>query len=250
MSSFTTKTRHSLATTAKELGLEKTASRAYRTISPLARRNHRDDVNLSLLLAFTLNANSNCVDVGAHAGDILRQITRVAPEGKHLAIEPLPEQAAELVSRFPDVDVRQCALAAESGTAEFTHVETNPQLSGLRDRGFAGETTGTFEVKLERLDDLLDPELPISLIKVDVEGAELGVFEGALRTLENWHPTVVFEHGFGGSNFFGTTSDQVYDLLVDQVGLRIFDIDGGGPYSRAEFEALYNEPIWFFVAHR
>ena len=32
--------------------------------------------------------------------------------------------------------------------------------------------------------------------------------------------------------------------------MRIFDIDGVGPYSRAQFVQTYHLPIWNFVAHR
>jgi hypothetical protein len=32
--------------------------------------------------------------------------------------------------------------------------------------------------------------------------------------------------------------------------MRIFDIDGEGPYSRTQFVDVYYQPIWNFVAHR
>jgi hypothetical protein len=30
--------------------------------------------------------------------------------------------------------------------------------------------------------------------------------------------------------------------------MRIFDLDGDGPYSRGRFEATFTEPIWNFLA--
>lgn len=97
---------------------------------------------------------------------------------------------------------------------------------------------------------MLDPDTPVSLLKVDVEGGELGVFEGGLEMLRRDRPTIVFEHGTGGSDHFGVRSEDVYDLLTGEVGLRVFDIDGNGPFTSAEFAGLFEEPIWFFVAHR
>lgn len=43
-----------------------------------------------------LNPESNAIDVGAHKGEILRQIALNAPKGQHLAIEPIPSMAERL----------------------------------------------------------------------------------------------------------------------------------------------------------
>ncbi len=42
--------------------------------------------SLRLLIAYSLPHDANCIDVGAHDGDVLREILRVAPQGWH--IEP------------------------------------------------------------------------------------------------------------------------------------------------------------------
>jgi hypothetical protein len=81
-----------------------------------------------------------------------------------------------------------------------------------------------------------------------VEGAEREVFEGAIETLRRHRPVVWFEHGAGGADHYGTTPADVHALLVDEAGLRIFDSDGHGPYSRPEFEAVFTEPMFNFVA--
>ncbi|WP_210494958.1 FkbM family methyltransferase [Patulibacter sp. SYSU D01012] len=239
-----------VATVADRFGATPALRAAYRRVSPLARRNARDDAHLRLLLAHGLAHDANAVDVGAHGGDVLADLVRLAPAGHHVAFEPLPDQAAALRERFPGVDVHQAAVGAQAGAATFTRVVSNPQLSGLRDRGFAGEETEQLEVPVLRLDDVCDPDRPVSLLKIDVEGAELGVLEGGLELLHRDRPTVVFEHGVGGADHFGVTSEQVHDLLVGEVGLRIFDIDGEGPLSRQAFAARFRAPIWFFVAHR
>lgn len=247
--SLSGKTLSRAAAVSDRIGVGDQLRRVHRRVSPLARRNHQDDRHLRLLLAHSLAEDANCIDVGAHAGDVLADIVRYAPAGRHVAFEPLPTQAAALAERFTAVDVRNAAVSDEAGTARFTHVVSNPQLSGLRDRGFVGEASETIEVAVERIDDVVDPERPVSLVKIDVEGAELGVLRGGIELLRRDRPTVVFEHGIGGSDHFGTTSGDVHDLLVGEVGLRIFDIDGGGPFTRDEFEALFREPIWSFVAH-
>lgn len=43
---------------------------------------------------------------------------------------------------------------------------------------------------------------------------------------------------------YGTAPGNVHDALA-AAGLRVFDLDGGGPYTRAEFERLTaHEPYW------
>ena len=74
-----------------------------------------------------------------------------------------------------------------------------------------------------------------ALIKIDVEGAELQVLEGAKRTITQHKPTVIFEHGASTAAYYGTLPSAIFKLLSD-AGLRIFDIDGNGPYPLEDFE--------------
>ena len=74
------------------------------------------------------------------------------------------------------------------------------------------------------------------------------VLRGAMRTLRRHRPAIVFEHGVGASERYGTTPGDIHGLLVEDLGMRIFDLDGAGPYDRAAFEAVFGEPIWNFLA--
>jgi FkbM family methyltransferase len=217
---------------------------------PPRRRELRDDHGLHVVLASVLRADSNAVDVGANEGDVLESIVSLAPNGRHTAFEPIPELHESLVARFPDVDVRRAAVSDSAGSAEFTQVLDAPAYSGLRQRDDLPPDAQRVErvaVRTERLDDVLADGPPPTLIKIDVEGAELGVMQGAIDTLERYRPHVVFEHGAGGADLYGTRPTQVFDLL-EGVGLRIFDLEGSGPYSREQFEDTFTEPIWNFLA--
>jgi FkbM family methyltransferase len=229
------------------LGTTDRLKAAHRMVNPVARRDHRDNEALRLLMTFRLRPDDSCLDIGAHRGGVLSDIVRLAPQGRHIAYEPLPALAAELATAFPQVDVRNAAVGAQPGEVSFSHVIADPMLSSLHDRGHSEAELERITVRLDQLDASLPEDFAPALIKVDVEGAELGVFQGAVETIKRHRPIIVFEHGIGGADLFGTTPGDVYDLLAGDCNLRIFDMDGTA-YDRAAFDAVFTEPIWNFVA--
>jgi FkbM family methyltransferase len=217
--------------------------------NPYYDRIARDDRAILLILDMVLQEDSNCIDVGAHAGAVLSAMLRLAPRGQHMAWEPLPHLASRLQTQFPSVDVRCAALSDHGGEEEFVFVTTNPGQSGLRQRAHdQPEEIERIRVTVESLDDTIPAGYVPALIKIDVEGAEGEVLRGAKKTIVNHRPVVVFEHGVGGADRYGTTSDELFQLFVEEAGMRIFDMDGVGPYSRSEFSAAFEAPMWNWVA--
>jgi FkbM family methyltransferase len=215
-----------------------------------ARRMLRDEHAMRVVLATALRHGGNAIDVGANQGDTLEMILAVAPNGRHIAYEPIPRLAQELAARYPQVDVRNAACSDEAGSADFTHVLGAPAMSGLRQREDLPAHAAEVEritVRLDKLDDALPDGYVPSLVKIDVEGAELLVLRGAAETLARHRPFVIFEHGIGGADLYGSQPGELFDLLAD-CGLRIFDLEGDGPYTRDGFEAVFGEPIWNFLA--
>lgn len=225
--------------------------RAARLVEPRAtRRDRRDNDALRLLIAAVLPRDGSAIDIGANEGRVLEDIVRVAPDGRHIAYEPIPELHEALSARFPAVDVRRAALSTEAGEAEFTHVKSRPGYSGLRERDYPGrEQLEKIQVRIERLDDVLPEGFVPTFVKIDVEGAEGQVLAGALETITRHRPTIAFEHGKGAASAYGTTPTEIHGLLVEQAGLRIFDMDGTGPYSRDQFEQAFElGSFWNFFA--
>ena len=242
--------RASAARMGRQQQAQELAGKLREVFDPAQRRELRDEHALNIVLCAVLREDSNAIDVGANQGAVLEEILRVAPQGQHMAFEPIPDLNEALVKRFPGVEVRQVALSDSSGTAEFSHVQDAPAYSGLRERSDLPEGVGgvrQLQVRTERLDEALPEDYVPTLLKIDVEGAELGVLQGAAETLERHRPFILFEHGAGGADLYGAHPNQVFDLL-DAVGMRIFDLDGSGPYSRERFEQTFTEPIWNFLA--
>jgi FkbM family methyltransferase len=191
-------------------------------------------------LARVLSDDSDCLDVGAHEGSVLGEIVRLAPRGRHVAWEPLPAFARRLAERFPSVEVRAAALGDRAGTRDFAHVVGDPGWSGFVARPTPRPgPVEWLEVPAERLDDALPPEVRPVLVKLDVEGAEAEVLRGGMETLRRHRPVLVFEHGLGSADFYGTRPETVHDLLAGELGYEVRGLAGDGPYERAEFARIF-----------
>ena len=209
------------------------------------RRDMSDFDSIRRLLAFGLGPADSGVDIGAHRGSVLAEMVRVAPQGRHIAFEPIPDLAAFLRAQFPDVEVRQAAAYREAGSSEFAHVQGVAEgWSGLKFRPIPGDeqhvqvTVEPLVVALEALDDVLAPDFAPKVIKIDVEGAELPVLQGALRTLSTHRPTVIFEHGSGSAELYDSGPAELFAFFA-ALSYRIWDLDGNGPYSAEAFERSF-----------
>lgn len=242
--------RDKLIDTATRLGIDNQLRSIRATLSPKYRHDRDEGMRLRLMLEASLTENSNCIDIGAYRGNVLAEILRVAPHGRHIAYEPLPHMYRYLVKRFPTVDVRLAAVSNEEGETSFTYVKNAPARSGFRERADGKQQQiEKLTVRTETLDTSLPEGYVPALIKIDVEGAERFVFEGAIKTIAKYKPMIIFEHGKGGADYYSTQPRQIYELLVNEAGLHIFDFEGNGPYTLERFEETYSlNKRWDFVA--
>jgi FkbM family methyltransferase len=137
-------------------------------------------------------------DIGANKGSFIFWLSRWVGHGRVVAFEPQPDLARRLAEAcraiaLDNVTVEAKAVYSHSGRQElFLPSGHQPGASLQRAAVEAGNFT-TLSVPLVSLDDYFDPDDPIALLKVDVEGAELGVFQGAERILRQHAPLLVFE---------------------------------------------------------
>jgi hypothetical protein len=59
------------------------------------------------------------------------------------------------------------------------------------------------------------PAVPVDVIKMDIEGAELGALRGAVRLIERCRPTVMFESAPGDPNGLGYTKEALWQFFND-----------------------------------
>ena len=219
-------------------------------------QNQRMDRLTYRIIRGHLQPGSNGMDVGCHKGEVLEWFLKFAPQGKHVGVEPIPQLFERLKAQFAGTGCTfyNCALAAETGETEFVYVPEAPAYSGLRERDYDGKNVHPqrIPVQMRRLDDLVPPGIPIDLLKIDVEGGELGVLQGAMETLRRHKPLVIFEHGKGASDRYGTTPAMIWDLFA-QVNMQLYTLSGylkkDEPLSLTGFEAEFEAGAnYYFVA--
>lgn len=217
--------------------------------SPDIEKSHEYDFLTRCLYKKVLKPDSNCVDVGAHLGLLLRAMLKYAPAGRHWAIEPIPQCADFLKRTFPRATVVQTALSDAVGTATFQYFSDRPAYSGLRAQPHVGDAQiEEIPVTLDTLDRVVG-DTPIDVVKIDVEGGEFHVLAGARELLERHRPLLVFEHGSGAIGPYGVTSADLYRLLSD-FGYRISVLPEWFENKQAlSLDAFTSTNEWMFVAH-
>lgn len=155
------------------------------------------------------------VDVGAHIGSVIADVARRCPTAKIIAIEAMPDKADRLRRTFPHVEVHSCALSDHSGEATFhVHTKQSGYSSLGRPSSHGGEVL-EIKVPLRKLDDILTGG-GIDFMKIDVEGAELGVLKGGERVIAENRPTVMFESGPPADDGLGFTKEGLWRWLAGQ----------------------------------
>jgi len=209
-----------------------------------------------VILKMVIHENSNCIDVGCHKGEILEQLIKYAPKGHHYAFEPLPDFYNQLKNNFKShVTIYPYALSDEGGNSTFQYVKNAPAYSGIKKRSYDIDNPEIEEISVEvkTLDELISTDVNIELIKIDVEGGELGVLKGARRILKNSKPFVVFECGLGASEYYGTTPKDIFNIF-DESDLRVstlksFIKNSGSMDSQTFSEVFQKKEEYYFIAH-
>ncbi len=221
-------------------------------------KNLKYDRLTTQIMAKVLTPESNCVDVGCHKGEMLELMLKFAPNGNHFAFEPIPFMFEALKTKFPqkNIHIFPAALSDRKGVTSFNFVKNAPAYSGIMKRKYDVKHPDIEEinVKLDLMENLIPSDQPIHFIKIDVEGAEFGVLKGAKNLLVKNKPFVVFEFGLGASDFYKTTPEMIYNLLVKDCGLRISNLNDwlndAAPLSLESFTKLYqNASEYYFLAH-
>lgn len=184
------------------------------------RARYRDQRAELAAIRKAIRADGIAVDVGANKGSYLYWLARWTPAGRAVAFEPQVELADYLrdvaeTLRLNNVIVETKGVADKPGHLEFFSPGGTVSPGASFSHRVADREKCTRELKeVVTLDSYFDAGAPISVIKVDVEGLELKVFQGAERVLAESSPLLVFE--CENRHLEEGTVDDVLNFLYEQ----------------------------------
>lgn len=165
-------------------------------------------------------------DVGANAGFFSMQAAKaVGSAGRVFSFEPLPENGSSVLEQvelnaLSQVRLVNLAVGRAPGTATFSFAAGSNALAHLGSARTPSELS--MEVGVTSLDAFTERSPPPDVLKMDVEGAEVDVLEGAERVLREHHPDWLIElHG----EDLGARCVE----LLSRHGYRFERLDGGVP---------------------
>jgi FkbM family methyltransferase len=162
---------------------------------PVRGDNYERDV--TAVFRSRLQPGMSVVDIGANIGYFtMLSASLVGPQGSVLAIEPNPRnarllEASRRANHFDQVTIAQLAAGRQTGllilNTSFSNGTTSSPPEDL------AQFLSAESVPSVRVDQLLAPEAPVDLIKVDVEGAEFNALLGAEATIRRCLPFIISE---------------------------------------------------------
>ncbi len=159
-------------------------------------------------------------DVGANIGFFsLLGARLVGDQGRVIAFEPVPENADAVrrnaaLNGFENVFVRDVAVGRACGAVDLV-LTRHPGGATLASVGEPPDARGIVRVVAKSIDALMEREdFPApSVVKIDVEGAEMEVLLGMERTARRVRPAIVCEVDAASREEAEAKARAVEDLL-------------------------------------
>lgn len=185
------------------------------------------DADLVRIADHFVNENHVVWDIGANIGIFSftcayrSEATTVAIEADTWLCSVLRKTCALKSYKGRDIRIFPVAVANHNGIAEFIVASRGRASNALAAAGGRSQMGGIRErlhVPTLTLDTIAETQPRPDFIKIDVEGAELAVLEGATNLMSVHHPTIYIE--------IGQSVFQAIAKLVHNYGYAIFGPDG------------------------
>jgi FkbM family methyltransferase len=174
-----------------------------------------------------------CVlDVGAHFGLVAMPMSRaVAPDGHVYAFEPAAANIERLKEHLTFNDIRNVTVVEA-----LVGAEDKSGVAFFEERRASGKNSVTVKRDHESYVATQRPQVTIDsfcrarglspdVIKIDVEGAELGVLEGGRETLTRCRPAIFLSVHPAQIALLGRSADEL-SRLIDDLGYQCRDVEG------------------------
>jgi FkbM family methyltransferase len=161
------------------------------------------------LLKNILDPDMVFLDIGANQGEYTLYAAKIFAKGKGqvISFEPVPAMYKildenislntfcdqVLVCKFGLSDKKTTVDIYDSASPSMLHYAHHEGLNTMYPSSARNNKICTIDVKL--LDDIIDDFSlkKIDVIKIDVEGSELPILQGALKTIEKYKPKLIIE---------------------------------------------------------
>lgn len=160
-----------------------------------------------------ISLNSVVIDVGANIGDhTIAYCNATGPNGIVIGYEPHPLAVECLRRNVPACLAFQCAVGASVGQVSFAADPANVGASHLSDGGDTVVQMTTLDSEFAQILSPLGWKT-VSFIKIDVEGSEPEVLQGAERLITLYRPAILLEVNLGALERRGHTGDEIKDFM-------------------------------------
>jgi len=192
---------------------------------------HESKMLFDMVRATAGDAPFTFLDIGANFGWYALTMAKVFPAAKVHAFEPLPDTFLNLkknldLNGFSNVWIHHLGFMEREGTQVFYF---DPQISGRASARNLVEDPAASPIPctVTKLDTFVRAHtLRPDFIKVDVEGAELAVFQGGLETLRTYRPVILTEMLRKWARKFGYHPNELMELLGG-LGYQCFFLEDG-----------------------
>lgn len=171
-------------------------------------------------------------DIGANLGFFALLGAHLAglEEGHVYAFEAAPDNADAIrrnawLNGTPNVHVIAKAVSARAGVGRLQVVD-DQSWSKLEEYGEHPFTAKVIDVDMVAIDDLVaaGDVLPPTVVKIDVEGAEIAVLEGMRRTIDEHRPAIICELH---------ETHKEFAAAMREHGYRVLNLEGTIPVEEA-----------------
>lgn len=197
-----------------------------------------------------VRSGDTILDIGANIGGYTHLFRANCPDSPIHAFEPIPSVFAELAARYADAPAISCWKLGVGARCEIVsgvavHEAWTINRPGETTRGRNATYGGdTFDMTVTTVDAFLlgwpQARDRVRAIKIDTDGYDFRVLQGAHETIRRCRPRILIEFGYLIADLDGVGS--IWNMLawIGEMGYDVYDEHGARrPLSRLEYESWY-----------
>lgn len=199
------------------------------------------------------NISKSFLDIGANVGFYSIALKLENPNLEVHAFEPQPDVFQTLVLNSDlnqltgKINLNNCGLGLKESTEKmFRPAKSGTTGASLKDLHPEEGKPIEMLVEIKTVDKLFESRKDIDLMKIDVEGFEFEVVNGALECISESHPTIMIELLRKWMRPFGHEPQEIVEILVN-LGYEAFSISDQGIAAIKKIDEETKETNFLFI---